>query len=158
AAFGGGAVKAPAGNVVGQGAVVEERVVAAQRQGEAVPALGGPVAGAGVAAHARDHGHHVADETDLVFLFLPAHLYRHLNRLTGKGNLELAVAVGHGTNDPPRRDLDDLGRHLDLHQPRDIDLIAVVEVAGEEQLRVRVGGLQGDRRGGRLDLDELGAG
>ena len=50
AAFRGGAVEAPAVEVVGQGAVVEQRIVAAQRQLEAVLALGRAVAGAGVAA------------------------------------------------------------------------------------------------------------
>ena len=58
----GDAVEAAAFEVVGERAVVEDRIVAAQRQLEAVLALRGAVAGAGVAAHARQRRHHVADE------------------------------------------------------------------------------------------------
>ena len=46
AAFRSGPVEAPAADVVGQGAVIEERIVAAQRQLKAVLALGAAVAGA----------------------------------------------------------------------------------------------------------------
>ena len=59
-----GAVEAPAGHVVQQRLVVELRVVAAQRQLEAVLALGGAVAGTRGAADLVHRGQDVADEGD----------------------------------------------------------------------------------------------
>ena len=59
-----GAVEAPAGHVVQQRLVVELRVVAAQRQLEAVLALGRAVAGARGAADLVHGGQDVADEGD----------------------------------------------------------------------------------------------
>ena len=50
--------------VVGQGPHVEHRIVAAERELEAVLALGRAVAGSRVAAQAREHRHDVVNEVD----------------------------------------------------------------------------------------------
>jgi hypothetical protein len=64
--IGGRAVEAAGADVVGEGAVVEQRVVATERKLEAELAFLGAVAGAGVAAHAREGGLDVFDEADNV--------------------------------------------------------------------------------------------
>ena len=101
--------------------MVEERIVAAQRQLEAVLALGGAVAGAGVAAHLRQGRHHVADEADLVPGLLPLTFTGMLAVWPASADLEHAVAVGHRPDHAGRTDADDLVRPVEPGQARDVD-------------------------------------
>ena len=153
----GGAVEAAACQVVGQRTVVEDGVVAAERQFETVLAVGAAVAGAGVAADARHGRHHVADETDLIFVFLPRHLDRDDRRLAGQGELEDAVAVGRRPHQHGGTHLH-VGRLVQLGHPRHVDPLAGVQHTGQHDLGVleRIG--EGDAGRLGLDLDEPGAG
>ena len=57
------ALGAPRQGLVGQGQVIGFRIVAAQRQLEAVLSRGGAMTGTGVASHLRQHGLHVVAKT-----------------------------------------------------------------------------------------------
>ncbi len=130
------AVEAPAFQVVGQAAVIAQRIVAAQRQLEAVLALGRPVAGAGIAAHARQGRHHVPDKADLRLLLQSLHLDVHDGNLVLPGDAEGALAVGDGPDLAGGSDPGHLRGRLDLRQPRQVDALTGWQHAGHQQLAV----------------------
>jgi hypothetical protein len=84
--------------MVRQVPAVGQRVVAAERQHVPALALLGPVTGAGVAAHARQCGHDIADEADLVFVLLSADLHRHMAYGAVEAELHHTAAVGDQPN------------------------------------------------------------
>ena len=119
-----GAVEAPAGHVVEQRLVVELRIVAAQRQLEAVLALGRAVAGARGAADLVHRGQDVADEGDGG------------RGVGGRGGLdrdryggaEAAGVDGEGAVAA----LDGGARDVDLGFAREVHAFAAFEDAGDE--------------------------
>ena len=99
----------PRGVVVGQGPDVEDRVIAAERELEAVLPLGRAVAGPRVAAQPREHRRDVVHEVDLrTGVCTPEHGHRHLGRLARQAEDQRRLAVGLGPHQPRPRDLGDL--------------------------------------------------
>ena len=103
-------IEAPGGEVVGQRTMIEQRIVAAERELEAVLALGRAVAGAGVAAELRHGRHHVVHEAHLVIVTDAADADGNDDRLLAERKLDLRFAVGLRTNQAGRRNVDQLGR------------------------------------------------
>src|SRR5260370_1165337 len=108
------------------------------------------MASAGVAAHLGHERRDVTDKAYLVLGFLTSDRYRHRNRLAGNRTLDDAAAVGQGPDEAVGRNLDELGRFLELGKARDIDLVARLEMAGQQQLGIGEWVFEGDRR--RLGL------
>ena len=113
AVVGRGDIHAAAGEVVREGADVVDRVVAAQRKLEAVPAVLGPVAGAGVTAQLGEYRHHVAHVVRLEIAADPGYANRQSGLLVFMENLELGLAILHRLDHAAFADLDDIGVHLE---------------------------------------------
>ena len=157
-----GAVEAPSRHVVEQGLVVELGVVAAQRELEAVLALGGAVAGALRAADLVHHGQHVADEG-----------HRFGGGRGGRGGVDgdrdrggqaagldgdRAVAVAGGGEEAVFAALGWGGACGDVGVGGEVDVFAGFEDAGDEELAAVAVVVEGEF--GRLDeeFDEGGWG
>jgi hypothetical protein len=91
--LGSDSVEATTGEIVGERRVVPLRVVAAQRELEAVLAFRGSMASAGVAPGAREDRHHVPDEARVERLGDSAHLDREGDTLAFDLELERSGAV-----------------------------------------------------------------
>ena len=115
----------PRGLVVGQGADVEDRVVAAERELEAVLALGRAVAGPRVAAQPRQDRRDVVDEVDLHRrVQRPARSPAPRPTCPPGGAIKRPLAVGLGPDQPRARDLDDRRRERRLDHPGHVDRLA----------------------------------
>jgi hypothetical protein len=148
-------VEAPALQVVGQRLVVEERVVAAQRQLETILPLLRPVAGTGVAAGLRQGRHHVAHEADRVGFLLAAHRHRHGDRSPADREAQLVATIRHGPNEAALGDAHQSRRPLQACQPGHVDLLARLQACRQDELPVIVGVRQGDGRRLHLQPDHL---
>ena len=155
-----GAVEAPSRHVVEQGLVVELGVVAAQRELEAVLALGGAMAGARGAADLVHDWQHVADEG-----------HRFGGGRGGRGGVDgdrdrggqaagldgdRAVAVAAGGEEAVFAALDGGGVGADVGVDGEVDVFAGFENAGDDELAAVAVVVEGEF--GRLDEELDGGG
>jgi len=151
-------VHAAAAVLVGERPDVEQVIVAAQGELEAVLALGGPVAGALVAAQPGEHGTDVAHEIDMGGSGRRLHPHPHLGRdrrLTLRiRHPQHRLAVGPRPQQAARADGDDPAvgprgpRLLEPHAAGEVDPAAVGERTGDDQLG-------GSERAGEHDFGRL---
>jgi hypothetical protein len=128
--------------VVGEGADVEDRVVAAQRELEAVLAVLGSMAGAGAATGGGDDGGDVAypfggwggfdaGDGDLCDDALPA-----------EGGGQVEGAAGDGPGEATAGDAVERSGLSPGDEAGDVGGVAIVEVCGDQELPVGVGGVE----------------
>ncbi len=153
-----GSVEPATAQVVGERLVIEERVVAAQRQAEAVLALLGAVTGPRVAAHLGQHRHDIADEADLVGRLLAADGDGQGESLAGQGQLELAAAVRDRTDEAGRGDLHQAGRPVHLDHAGHVNGFASAQAAGYDELAIGIRVLEADGGGEGFEPYQLGPG
>ncbi len=150
-------VDMPRGLVVGQCPHVEDRVVAAQRQLEAVLPLGRTVAGPRVAAQPRQDRRDIMHEIDMNRRIQPQHRHRHRRGLARQANGQRPLAVGPGPDQPGARHLDDCRVESDeLDHPGHVDRFAGGQLACHQKLNIGKPIAQPDLPGQNLQRRQAG--
>ena len=146
-----GAVDPAAGNFIKQGGVVELRVISAQRQLEAVLALGRTVAGARRASDLVENRHDVAHKRQRSLLAHVMDRHADLGRMSPGADVDLGLALARAVDQPVFADPRIAANGFELGFGGEIDLSAVLIDAGDQNTVSLVGLEKGNR--GRLDND-----
>ena len=158
---GGGEVGAAGAVVVGEGADIEDGIVAAEGEFEAVLAFLGSVAGAGAATGGGDDGGDVADPVGGGAGFEAGDGDFGGGALATEGGGEVEGAAGEGTGEAAGGNGKEGGGLGPGDLAGDVGGIAIVELGGDEELAVGVGGVEvegGGEEGERGDGAGLGEG
>ena len=163
AVVGAGEIHAPGAVIIGEGADVVDRIVAAQGKLEAVLPLRRPVAGPLVAAHLGQERIDVADEVDVGDVFRAGDRHRDLldhqpraarlamNDPQARGTVGERADKTPGADRHEARGRNHLACPFKPHAPRQVDRAAAGDLAGDDQLADGKRAVEIDR--GRLDSD-----
>ena len=134
-----GAIETAAGDVVDQAVVVKLRIIAAQRQLEAVLPLGGAVAGPGGAADFVQDGLDVAHERDRARLLEVAHGHGQLRLEPARRDREARLAVLDRMQVTVFVEPHAVASRSQLGRAREINLVRLVGSSDDQDLAVVAG-------------------
>ncbi len=154
-----GAIESTSPDIVGQGSMIVEGVIPAEREFEAVLAVLRAVTRPGVATHAAEHGLNIANKADLARLVSRIDMHRDFRSQPFIFQDQHAIAIGSRSQQASWTERDQGALFGQMHRSRQIDRFAALQGSQRHQLPIgeaagQLNALRPDRQ--RLDLQALG--